>query len=59
MGLLIITYGTEGDASALGIAQLLGMPSQALAGDIHATIAADGAMRNLTRTCGYRLQVNL
>ncbi len=38
-----------GDASTLGIARTLGVPSQALAGDIRATIAADGAMRDITR----------
>ncbi|MBD9470825.1 glycosyltransferase [Pseudoxanthomonas sp. PXM01] len=38
-----------GDASTLGIAQALGVPARALAGDIRATIAADGAMRDITR----------
>lgn len=38
-----------GDASTLGIAQTLGIPARALAGDIRATIAADGAMRDITR----------
>jgi sterol 3beta-glucosyltransferase len=38
-----------GDASTLGIARTLGVPSRALAGDIRATIAADGAMRDITR----------
>lgn len=38
-----------GDGSTLGIAQTLGVPSRALAGDIRATIAADGAMRDITR----------
>ena len=38
-----------GDGSTLGIAQALGVPARALAGDIRATIAADGAMRDITR----------
>lgn len=38
-----------GDASTLGTAQALGVPARALAGDIRATIAADGAMRDITR----------
>lgn len=38
-----------GDASTLGIAHALGVPARALAGDIRATIAADGAMRHITR----------
>lgn len=38
-----------GDGSTLGIAQALGVPARALAGDIRATIAADGAMGDITR----------
>ncbi len=38
-----------GDANTLGIAQVLGVPARALAGDIRATIAAEGAMREITR----------
>lgn len=36
------------DAATLGIARTLGLPSTPLAGDIRATIAADGAMRRIT-----------
>lgn len=38
-----------GDAGTLGTAQALGVPARALAGDIRATIAAEGAMRDITR----------
>ncbi|MDH5832790.1 glycosyltransferase [Luteimonas kalidii] len=37
------------DASALGSAQALGLPCDALAGDIRGAIAAEGAMRAITR----------
>ncbi|QCO66691.1 glycosyltransferase family 1 protein [Luteimonas yindakuii] len=36
------------DAATLGTAQALGVPCTALAGDIRATIAAEGAMRRIT-----------
>lgn len=38
-----------GDASTLGIARTLGVPCSALAGDIRTTLAADGAMRDISR----------
>lgn len=38
-----------GDASTLGIARSLGVPCSALAGDIRATLAAEGAMRDINR----------
>ncbi|MBD9480547.1 glycosyltransferase [Pseudoxanthomonas sp. PXM02] len=53
LGHAVVRAGHEvellGDASTLGVAQALGIPAQALAGDIRATIAADGAMRDITR----------
>ncbi|MDH5830867.1 glycosyltransferase [Luteimonas sp. M1R5S18] len=38
-----------GDASTLGSARALGLPCEALAGDIRGAIAAEGAMRAITR----------
>ena len=38
-----------GDASTLGVAQTLDIPARGVAGDIRATIAADGAMRDIKR----------
>ncbi len=40
------------DVSTLGGAQALGVPCGALAGDIRAALAADGAMRDITRNLG-------
>lgn len=38
-----------GDAATLGVARSLGLPCTALAGDIRGTLAAEGAMRAITR----------
>lgn len=40
------------DASTLGVAESLGLPSGVLAGDIRATIASEGAMPDMARNLG-------